>query len=38
VLALRFAPGENRNVFVMKRDVAATLGVTKLSDLQRFWR
>jgi glycine betaine/choline ABC-type transport system substrate-binding protein len=34
---LRFAPGENRNVFVMKRDVAQRLGVTKVSDLVRYW-
>jgi glycine betaine/choline ABC-type transport system substrate-binding protein len=33
----RFAPGQNRNVFVMKRDAAARLGVAKLSDLGRFW-
>jgi glycine betaine/choline ABC-type transport system substrate-binding protein len=37
-VALRQAPGENRNVFVMKRDVAAQLGVSKLSDLARYWR
>jgi glycine betaine/choline ABC-type transport system substrate-binding protein len=35
---LRQAPGENRNVFVMKRDVAAQLGIAKLSDLARYWR
>jgi osmoprotectant transport system substrate-binding protein len=34
---LHFAPGENRNVFVMKRDVAQRLGVTKVSDLARYW-
>jgi glycine betaine/choline ABC-type transport system substrate-binding protein len=33
----RFAPGQNRNVFVMKRDVAVRLGIAKLSDLSRFW-
>jgi glycine betaine/choline ABC-type transport system substrate-binding protein len=33
----RFAPGENRNVFVAKRDTAARLGVSKLSDLARYW-
>ena len=34
---MRFAPGENRNVFVVKRDTAASLGVSKLSDLARHW-
>jgi glycine betaine/choline ABC-type transport system substrate-binding protein len=33
----RFAPGQNRNVFVMKRDVATRLGISKLSDLGRYW-
>jgi glycine betaine/choline ABC-type transport system substrate-binding protein len=33
----RLAPGENRNVFVMKRDAAARLGITKVSDLGRYW-
>jgi glycine betaine/choline ABC-type transport system substrate-binding protein len=33
----RFAPGQNRNVFVMKRDTATRLGIAKLSDLARFW-
>lgn len=27
----------DNNVFAVKRDVAARLGITKLSDLQRFW-
>jgi osmoprotectant transport system substrate-binding protein len=31
------APGENRNLFVMKRDTAAALGIAKLSDLTRYW-
>ena len=31
------APGENRNVFVMRRDVAVSLGVSKISDLRRYW-
>jgi glycine betaine/choline ABC-type transport system substrate-binding protein len=35
--AMRLAPGENRNVFVTKRDIAARLGIAQLSDLARFW-
>jgi len=31
------APGENRNVFVMKTETARRLGVAKLSDLGRYW-
>jgi glycine betaine/choline ABC-type transport system substrate-binding protein len=34
---LQLAPGENRNVFVMKTDAAQRLGVTKLSDLAQYW-
>jgi glycine betaine/choline ABC-type transport system substrate-binding protein len=34
---LKFAPGENRNVFVMKTDAAARLGVQKVSDLAKYW-
>ena len=34
----RFAPGENRNVFVMKRDAATQLRITKVSDLARYWQ
>ena len=34
---LQLAPGENRNVFVMKTDTAQRLGVTKLSDLAQYW-
>jgi glycine betaine/choline ABC-type transport system substrate-binding protein len=34
---LRLARGENRNVFVMKTDVAQRLGVDKISDLGRYW-
>jgi len=34
---LRFAPGENRNVFVMKTDAARRLGVERISDLARYW-
>ena len=34
---LQLAPGENRNVFVMKSDTAQRLGVTKLSDLGKYW-
>jgi glycine betaine/choline ABC-type transport system substrate-binding protein len=34
---LQLAPGENRNVFVMKTDAAARLGVAKISDLAKYW-
>ena len=34
---LRFAPGENRNVFVMKTDTARRLGVERISDLAKYW-
>ena len=34
---LQLAPGENRNVFVMKTDTAQRLGVAKLSDLAQYW-
>jgi osmoprotectant transport system substrate-binding protein len=34
---LRLAPAQNRNVFVMKTDVARTLGVAKISDLAAYW-
>jgi len=34
---LRPAAAENKNVFVMKRDAAAQLGVSKLSDLKAHW-
>ena len=34
---LRPAPAENKNVFVMKRDLAAQLGISKLSDLKAHW-
>jgi glycine betaine/choline ABC-type transport system substrate-binding protein len=34
---LRFAPGQNRNVFVMKTDAATRLGVQKISDLAKYW-
>jgi len=34
---LALAPAQDRNSFVMKADVARTLGVSKLSDLARFW-
>jgi glycine betaine/choline ABC-type transport system substrate-binding protein len=34
---LKLAPGENRNVFVMKTDTAQRLGVSKLSDLVKYW-
>src|SRR3954452_18467149 len=31
------SPAQDRNVYVMKRDLAAQLGVTKLSDLAKYW-
>lgn len=34
---LRFAPGEDRNVFVMKTDTARRLAVEKISDLAKYW-
>lgn len=34
---LRPAPATNENVFVMKRETAGRLGVTRLSDLSRYW-
>ena len=34
---LRLAPGENRNVFVMKTDTARRLGVERISDLAKYW-
>jgi glycine betaine/choline ABC-type transport system substrate-binding protein len=34
---LKPAPAQDRDVYVMKNDLAAQLGVTKLSDLARYW-
>ncbi len=34
---MRLAPGENRNVFVMKTDTARRLAVEKISDLSKYW-
>jgi subtilisin family serine protease len=34
---LAHAPAQDRNDFAMKADVARALGVSKLSDLRRFW-
>ncbi len=34
---LALAPGENRNLFVMRRETAQALGVARLSDLARHW-
>jgi len=34
---LRLAPGENKNVFVMKRERAAALGITTLSQAAAQW-
>jgi glycine betaine/choline ABC-type transport system substrate-binding protein len=36
--AAKFAPGQNRNQFVIKRDTAARLGVSTLSDVAALWR
>ena len=35
--ALKRSPAQDRNGFAMKRDVARSLGVSKLSDLARYW-
>src|SRR4051812_4590790 len=35
---LRLAPAERRQVYVMKADAAARLGIAKLSDLARYWQ
>jgi subtilisin family serine protease len=35
--ALALSPAQDRNGFAMKRDVAGSLGITKLSDLARYW-
>lgn len=34
---LALSPAQDRNGFAMKRDVARTLGVTRLSDLRKYW-
>ena len=34
---MRTAPAQDRNVFVMKIDTAAQLGIRKISDLARYW-
>jgi subtilisin family serine protease len=34
---LALSPAQDRNGFAMKADVARSLGVSKLSDLARFW-
>jgi glycine betaine/choline ABC-type transport system substrate-binding protein len=36
--AAKFAPGQNRNLFVTKTDTAARLGVATLSDVAALWR
>jgi glycine betaine/choline ABC-type transport system substrate-binding protein len=36
--AAKFAPGQNRNLFVTKRDTASRLGVATLSDVAALWR
>jgi glycine betaine/choline ABC-type transport system substrate-binding protein len=34
---LALAPGENRNLFVMKSATAQALGIARISDLARYW-
>jgi glycine betaine/choline ABC-type transport system substrate-binding protein len=34
---LRNAPAQDRNVYVMKTETAAQLGIRKISDLARYW-
>jgi glycine betaine/choline ABC-type transport system substrate-binding protein len=34
---MRLSRAQNRNVFVTKTDTAARLGLTRLSDLARYW-
>jgi glycine betaine/choline ABC-type transport system substrate-binding protein len=36
-VAMKFAPAQDRNVYVMKNDTAARLGVSKISDLAKYW-
>ncbi len=35
--AAKFAPGQNRNVFVTKTETAAALGLSTLSDAAKYW-
>ena len=37
LVAARHTPGQDRNTFVMTRALATSLGISKLSDLRRFW-
>src|SRR5262245_21223306 len=34
---LAMSPAQDQNGFAMKKDVAASLGISKLSDLARYW-
>ena len=34
---LKASPATDNNVFAMKRDLSTSLGITKLSDLSRYW-
>jgi subtilisin family serine protease len=34
---MQLSPAEDRDAYVMKREVAAALGISKLSDLARYW-
>jgi hypothetical protein len=36
--AAKLAPGQNRNLFVIKRDTASRLGLATLSDVAQLWR
>ena len=35
---MRLSRAQDRNVFVMKTEAASRLGITKLSDLARYWQ
>src|SRR4051794_1609648 len=35
--AMKRSPAQDRNGFAMKRDVARQLGISKISDLARYW-
>jgi len=37
LLATRQTPGQDRDLYVMARPLATSLGISKLSDLRRFW-
>jgi hypothetical protein len=35
--AAKFAPGSDQNIIITKRDTAAALGISKISDLAKYW-